>query len=141
MSAYAGGEGNQGEQGPPGLDQRPVTWTFDPLVDAATGDGQAFWFVPAHMNGWVLTAVEAGADTPGTASSTLIQIRNATQALDMLSTRIGIDANEAHSKDAGAPVIDASNDTVAYGDKIVVDIDQLATGTRGLQVHAIFSAP
>jgi hypothetical protein len=140
MSAYAGGEGNQGEQGAPGLDQRPVTWTFDPLVDGVTGDGQAFWFVPAHMDGWVLTAAEAGLDTPGTGATT-VQIRNATQAADMLTTRITIDTGEAHSKDAAPPVIDAANDDVAHGDKIVVDVDAIATNGRGLQVFAIFSAP
>lgn len=140
MSAYAGGEGPQGEQGPPGLDERPVTWTFDPLVDGVTGDGQAFWFVPAHMDGWVLTAAEAGLDTPGTGATT-IQIRNVTQAADMLSTRIGIDTGEAHSKTGTAAVIDAANDDIAWGDKIVVDIDAFPTNGRGLQVHAIFSAP
>lgn len=144
MSAYeapSGADGAQGTQGDPGLDTRLLTWTLDPYIDAAVGDAQAFFFIPEEMDGWVLVACHAGCDTVGTASSTIIQIRNVTQAVDMLTTRITIDANENHSKDATTPVIDGSNDDVAYGDKVVIDIDQVATGTRGVQVQALFQSP
>jgi hypothetical protein len=60
----------------------------------------------------------------------------------MLSTRITIDANEYDSKDATtAAVIDTSNDDVATGDVIRIDVDVAGTGTKGLNVTLSFQTP
>ena len=72
----------------------------------------------------------------------LIQIRNVTDAVDMLSTRISIDAGELHSKDATTPpVVDAAHDDVAYGDLLAIDIDTAGTGAKGLMIVLVFEAP
>ena len=56
-------------------------------------------------------------------------------AVDMLSTNITIDANEKTSYTAvTAPVINTSNDDVATGDIIYVDLDTVGTGAKG---HAV----
>ena len=68
-----------------------------------------------------------------------IQIRNATTAVDMLTTRVTIDANEFTSYTAvTAPVIDLANDNVATGDRIMVDVDVAGTGAKGLVVALTF---
>jgi len=38
-------------------------------------------------------------------------------------------------------VINTSNDDVATGDRIFVDVDVAGTGTKGLDVHLTFSEP
>jgi hypothetical protein len=74
--------------------------------------------------------------TPGTGE--LIQVRNVTQAVDMLTTRISIDNAENTSYTAAAPpVIDPANSTVATGDIIVVDVDT-AGGAVGLDIILAF---
>jgi hypothetical protein len=59
----------------------------------------------------------------------------------MLSTAITIDANEFDSKDAAtAAAINTSNDDVATGDLIRVDVDVAGTGTADLIVTLGFTA-
>lgn len=108
-----------------------------------TGDGKAGFMVPASMNGMNLirahAALLAAQSTSGTPT---IQIRNATQAADMLSTRITIDINESTSHTAAtAPVVDTTNDDVATGDLIYVDVDVAGTGAKGLLVTLEFQLP
>lgn len=107
-----------------------------------TGDGKAYWRVPAVMNGYNLVAVAAHVTTASSSGTPTIQINNVTQGADMLSTRITIDANEKDSSTAAAAaVIDASNDDVATGDEIRIDIDTAGTGTKGLMVEMTFQLP
>lgn len=70
-----------------------------------------------------------------------MQLRNATDAVDVCSTRPQIEAGEYHSADGTAAVINTSNRTVAYKDRFYVDIDQVGTGVKGLTVQAIVEAP
>lgn len=123
----------------------PTTITLavsNPNNDLVTGDGQVYWRVPALLNGWSITAVAASVSTVSSGSAPVIQLRNAISSVDILSTRITIDASEKDSKDATAPaVINASNDTVATGDQIAVDVDTAGTGTRGLEVSLTLEAP
>lgn len=115
----------------------------DPGGDAiTTGDGKAYFRVPSVMNGWNLVGVAASLTTASSSGVPTIQIRNSTQAADMLSTRITIDANETDSSTAAAAaVIDTANDDVATGDKIHIDIDVAGTGAKGLWVELIFQLP
>jgi hypothetical protein len=54
---------------------------------------------------------------------------------DVLSTLSTIDANEYDSSTAAtAMVVNASNDDLATGDVLRVDVDVAGTGTTGLQV-------
>lgn len=115
----------------------------DPNGDAlTTGDGKAHLFIPALLNGQNLVAAHAAVTTVSSSGLPTIQIHNVTQAADMLSTRITIDASEKTSYTAAAaPVIDTGNDDVATGDELRVDVDVAGTGTKGLIVMLTFQAP
>ena len=107
-----------------------------------TGDGKAYFTIPAKLNGWNLIIAQAGLTTASSSGTPTIQIANVTQAADMLSTRITIDANELTSYTAAVPpVIDASNDDVATGDLIRIDIDVAGTGAKGLMIILGFQLP
>lgn len=120
-----------------------VVEVVDPSVLLVTGDGQGPRFiVPVELNGHNLVTVLAAVNTVSSSGTPTIQIRNVTQAADMLSTRITIDANEKNSTDpAAAAVIDTANDDVATGDEIAFDIDVTGTGTKGLTVVMGFQLP
>jgi hypothetical protein len=109
----------------------------DPNAAAAitTGDGKAYWTVPAALNGMNLVSAHAALTTVGTVALTTVQIANVTDAVDMLSTRVTIDVSEFTSYTAAAPpVINAATDDVATGDLLRVDVDVAGTGAKGLQV-------
>lgn len=107
-----------------------------------TGDGKAYFRVPVQMNGMNLVGVRASVSTASTSGTPTIQVRNATQAADMLSTRITIDANETDSSTAAAAaVIDTANDDVATGDQIAIDNDVAGTGAKGEYVELQFERP
>lgn len=106
-----------------------------------TGDGKAYFRVPIEMNEWSLIRVAASVSTVSSSGTPTIQIRNATQSVDMLSTSITIDANENDSKDAATPVdINIDNSTVVEGDQVNVDVDVAGTGAKGLFVSLTFKA-
>lgn len=118
---------------------------FDDETSCAVGDGAGdiFWRVPARLNGYDLVGVAACVQTAGTTGTMDIQVRNVTQAADMLSTKITIDSGELDSKDAATPaVIDAANDDVATGDQIRIDVDAVhTTPAKGLLVELTFHKP
>ena len=108
----------------------------------ATGDSKAYFRVPSVMNGWNLVGVAASLTTVSSSGAVSVQVRNATDAVDMLSTALSIDASETDSATAATPaVIDAAHDDVATGDKIHIDIDGAGTGAKGLYVELIFQLP
>ncbi len=108
----------------------------------ATGDGQAYLRINSLLNGRNLTAVAASVTTVSSSGIPTIQIHNVTQAADMLTTKLTIDANESDSKDAATPaVIDAANDDVATGDQLRIDVDVAGTGAKGLIVEMTFTVP
>jgi len=115
----------------------------DSATNTATGDGKAFFRIPSVMNGWNLIAVAASVYTAGTTNTTDIQIRNKTQAADILSTKITIDSTETDSSTAATlAVINASEDDVATGDIIAIDVDAVSTTpAAGLYVELIFQIP
>lgn len=109
-----------------------------------TGDGKAYWPVPATLNGSNLIACRAVLDTAGTGGGFLLQLRRKRSGsdVDMLSTRISIDSGENDSNDATTPpVIDATKDDVATGDRIYFDVDGVPTGGKGLTAELTFRQP
>jgi hypothetical protein len=116
-------------------------------TELATGDGANGnqTIIPLGMNGYELTAVLASmGDTNPVGSTVTVQVRNLTQAADMLTTPITIDAGEKTSATAAtAAVIDTANDDVATGDDIRIDIDQVGSTTagNGLTVLLTFTQP
>ena len=108
----------------------------------STGDGKMYWTIPSDFAGMNLIEAHAHVYTVSTAGTPTIQIHNATDAQDMLTTRITIDANENDSLTAAAaPVIDATHDDVASGDVIRIDVDVAGTSTKGLEVRLVFRTP
>jgi hypothetical protein len=107
----------------------------DAATDVSTGDAKYTFVVPAEFNGAELVTFTAhsglDASDTGPAGSTmdiqLRRVRSGTDA-DMMSTKIGI-ADGADVSAAGA--VNTSNDDVATGDLIHIDIDQVGSGTAG----------
>ena len=96
--------------------------------DARVGDGILSFRVPAFMNGMNLVSAEVTCVTAGTGSSMLVQVHNMTDGVDMLSTRLMVDAGEYSSATASTPyVINTSNDEVSTNDLIRIDVDQVHT--------------
>lgn len=114
---------------------------FDDATAATTGDGKIIFMVPAEMNGMNLVDCEGFVTGASSSGALTIQVRNITQAADMLSTAITIDQSELTSLTAAAPVIDTGNDDVATGDLIAIDVDAAGTSAEGLGVTLSFRLP
>lgn len=118
---------------------------FDDATALSTGDGKLIFCIPIPMGGMDLTAANAFVTTVSSSGLPTVQIRNITQAVDMLSTRITIDVSEFRSFSPDTPttppVIDTGNDDVATGDLIAIDVDVSGTGAKGLGVILTFSQP
>lgn len=114
-----------------GAEVKSVTFVpFAPTVTVSTGDGKQYFRVPSHLNGANITAVHAFVQTAGTTGTSDIQIarvRSGTPA-DVLSTKITIDSTETGSDTAAtAAVINTSNDDLATGDILRIDVDAVST--------------
>lgn len=123
------------------LDIRDVqTVVFAPTVAITTGNGKAYFHVPASMNGFILTAVHAVVITAGTTNTLDIMIHNLTKTQDMLSTKLTIDTGETGSDTAATPaVVDITTDDINENDLIQVDIDAVhSTPANGLIVTMTF---
>jgi hypothetical protein len=119
------------------------------VVDGATalpaiGDGKAYMRVPAALNGMNIIRVAAQVIVKSTGGTLItVQVARGRQAAatsdftysDVLSTLCTIDNNEYDSKDAAtAMVVNASNDDLATGDVLRIDLDQIGSGAKGLNV-------
>ena len=115
----------------------------DVANNTATGDGKAFFRVPAELNGMNLTGVAASVYTAGTTNTTDVQLRNKTDSVDMLSTKITIDSGETDTSTAAtAAVIDTTKDDVVTGDIIAIDVDAVSTTpAKGLYIEMRFELP
>ena len=106
----------------------------------SVGDGRFIFAISKDMDVYNLVLAEAYVTTVGSSGTALIQLRNISQTTDMLSTRINIDPNEFHSKDASTqPVINLLADDVAWADRIAIDVDAIGSGSKGLGVNLTFA--
>ena len=113
---------------------------FSDTQTVTVGDSRFVFEISQDMDATNLTRVEAYVTTVSSSGIVQVQIRNVTEAADMLSTRVQVDASEFVSKTAGtAAVIDTANDDVAWGDLIACDVDAAGTGAKGLGVMLSFS--
>lgn len=117
-----------------------------PGVDLAVGDGQAMFTVPVELNGWTLSLPVGDVATAGTTGTMDFQLRRvrAGAAVDILSTKLTFDSTEATTRTAAAAaVVNASNDDLATGDKIFLDIDAVqTTAAKGLgTIEFLATAP
>lgn len=115
---------------------------FDDATTVTTGDSKFVFCVPTELNGYNLVDADSFCSTVSSSGTPTVQVRNVTDAQDMLSTAITIDASEYTSYTAVTPpVINASYDDVATGDLIAIDVDVAGTGTKGLGVILTFQLP
>lgn len=116
-----------------GLHQRVLQLVLGgPSDDMVTGDAQASFTVPSVLNGAVITGVMASVVTAGTTGTAEIALRRSRSgsAVDVLSTDVTIDTTETNSTTAATPaVINTSNDDLATGDILLVDVDAVHSGT------------
>tara|TARA_Y100000310_G_scaffold258134_1_gene266428 strand:+ start:348 stop:932 length:585 start_codon:yes stop_codon:yes gene_type:complete len=109
-------------------------------IAPATGDGITHFTIPSTMDGKNLSSAQAHVYTVGTGGSiTNVQIYNSTTGYDMLSTPVTIDLSENDSSTAATPSVVGSNNAVSTGDVIRIDVDAVATNTKGLEVRMVFS--
>lgn len=106
-----------------------------------TGDGKATIAIPIELTGWNLVNAQARVYTVGTGATLIaIQIRNATDSHDMLSTKITIDASELTSYSAATPsVVDTNEDDVVTADIIAIDIDAINNTVVALGLDVILT--
>ena len=118
---------------------------FDFATDIAEGNGKFYFHIPAGLNGMDLVEVHSEVITAGNGSTIDVQIHNATDGSDMLSTSLTIDNTETGSDTAAtAAVIDTGEDDVATNDLIRIDVDGNGGDTtiaKGLIVTLGFRIP
>ena len=116
------------------------TLCFDSTTDASVGNGRMYFVIPEKFDGSDLVRVHARVITAGTTGTLDIQIRNVTDSVDMLSTKLTIDSAETGSDTAATPaVIDVTKDDVVTNDLIAIDIDAVqTTPSKGLIVTLEF---
>jgi len=111
---------------------------FDSGTSVATGDGTIGIPVPADFNGYELQDVLCTVHTKGVTGTTDVQVRRrrAGSDVDMLSTKVTI-GDEFYANDG---VINTSNDDIATGDELYIDVDAVHSGTapQGLSVILTF---
>lgn len=103
-------------------------------VDVDTTSGIGYFYIPASMNGWVLTRATAMVATAGTTNATTIQVRNLTKyaSNDALSTAISI---ASAGTIATAGTVNASYDDVSTNDRIKIYVTgNSTTKAKGLYV-------
>jgi len=110
-------------------------------ADLTTGDVKAYWRCPDLYAGWDLVGAAAHVTTASSSGDITVQVRNITQAANMLTRAIAINEGELDSKDALPALIDTTNDDVAEGDAIAVDVDAAGAGTKGLFVELQLRLP
>lgn len=117
--------------------------TAFPVADSVTtGDDKVRFDIPADISGMNLVYCLMTCDTVSSSGLPTVQIRNVTDSVDMLSTKLSIDENEYTSLTAATTyVIDGTKDDVAEGDRLAIDCDIAGTGTKGLRVTLGFQYP
>lgn len=112
-------------------------FSFVDQTDCATGDKKASAHITAHLDGLSLVEVHAENETAGVTGTMAIQIRNVTQAVDILSTKLTIDTGETGSDTAAAPAVIKSDgsEVVSENDMLAIDVDLIhTTAAKGLIV-------
>ena len=119
---------------PPGFYEIKV-FADDQLV--TTGDGKFYFAIPEDLDEYWLYRANAFLSTVG-GGITQVQIRNTTTGLDMLSTRIQIDAGEVTSYSGTPGVPNVANSQVSTADLLRIDVDSAGSGSMGLGVMLRF---
>jgi hypothetical protein len=123
---------------------KEIAWTvIDSDTVTAVADGKKAFAVPASMNGMNLVDFTCSVHDLNSAASdsttvVLRRVRGNTAA-DMTSTGVTIAYNEYTASDE---TVDTSNDDLATGDKLYVDVNAVTTAAqKGLSCTASFRLP
>jgi hypothetical protein len=116
---------------------------FTDAQTVSTGDGKFGWAVTQDVDSSYLLDAQAFVTTESSSGAPTVQIRNATRSVDMLATKITIDASEFTSYTAATPSVPDDTGSppksfVERGDVLFVDVDVAGTGAKGLGVYLIF---
>lgn len=117
---------------------------FSDTQTVTTGDKKFQFEISEDMDGMSLTLIEMYVTTVSSSGKPTLQVAklptNGTgAAVDVLSTKIEIDASEFNSRTAATqPVINTANDGVLAGDHYRLDVDVAGTGAKGLGVMLTF---
>lgn len=106
----------------------------------AVADGTVGQPITAELNGWNIVDVQANVYTKGVTGTTDVQVRRQRGATDtdVLSTKVTI-GDEYYAADG---TINTSNDDLATGDMIFVDVDAIhTTPPNGLSVVVVVQKP
>jgi len=119
---------------------RYMSFLINTDVALNSGDDAVRFRIPSAMNGWNIVSV-AMSRKSGTGILT-VQIRNVTDSVDALSTKLTVDSGEGDSLTAATPaVINTALDDVATGDQFALDVDVAGTSTLYAFVEIGFSKP
>jgi hypothetical protein len=103
----------------------------DETTTLSVGDGKLVFMAPAPLNGMRLASVSGFVSTVSSSGTVSVQLRSITGSVDLLTTKVSIDANEYTSYSAAtAPVVGTV--VMSTGDLIAVDVDGAGTGAKGL---------
>ena len=108
--------------------------------DTYVGDGITAITIPATFDGLYLYSIGGHVYTAGTGATTDIQLYNLTTAVDVLSTKLTIDATELDSSTAATAAVIGDNNRVYTATVLRVDVDQIASGSaaKGLEIRMEF---
>lgn len=110
----------------------------DTAIVVDTGDGQHYFEVSEEEDGHIIVEATASVSLAGAVT---VQLRNATQATDLLSTRITIDTGETSSYTAASQRVINTAVVLAKGDLIFVDVDAADGTAEGLIVRVATGLP
>ena len=107
-----------------------------------TGTEKKAFHIPAEVSGMNLVYVHAFALTPSAVGIPTFQVYNRTDAVNMLTTALTIDATETGSDTAAVPaVIDGAHDDVVTNDIIRIDCSVAGSTTKGVYLTCGFRMP
>lgn len=113
---------------------------FNDTTAATTGDGKFIFAVPFDLDGRTLERALGYVTGASTSGALVVQVRNVTTGLDLLSTPITIDQSENTSATSSAPMVVAKvNGKVRQDQLIAIDVDSAGTSAEGLGVVLTFS--
>ena len=108
--------------------------------DTYVGNGITAVTIPATFDGLYLYSIGGHVYTAGTGDTTDIQLHNLTTALDVLTTKLTIDAGELDSSTAAAAAVIGDDNRVYTATVLRIDVDQIASGSaaKGLEIRMEF---
>ena len=108
--------------------------------DTYVGDGITAITIPTTFDGLYLYSIGGHVYTAGTGATTDVQLYNLTTAVDVLTTKLTIDAGELDSSTAATAVVIGSQNRVYTATVLRIDVDQIASSTaaKGLEIRMEF---